>query len=175
MADGDWIFIGEIVAPQGLKGELRVNPQSDFPERFLTPGPRWLRKPSQEPREVRLERGYAIPGRYLFVVKLAGIDDRTQAEALRGWELLVPASDRLPLEVEEYHVADLVGLTVYHQDQAIGTVTDVYSAGNDLLAVTRPEGGSPLLIPFVKAIVPVVDLRGKRIEIDPPQGLLELS
>lgn len=177
-----FMTIGRIVAAQGLRGEVRVYPESDFPERFLEPGPRWLLAPQQEtPTPIALLAGRVVPGKGLYVVKLAGIDNRDQAEQLRGYVLLVPADDRLPLDEDEFHVLDLIGLTVFEQTTQveIGTVTNVFSAGNDLLEVQRPPVtttanlNAPLLIPFVKAIVPVVDLAQRRIEITPPPGLLD--
>jgi 16S rRNA processing protein RimM len=181
-SNADWTEIGRIVAPQGLKGEVRVYPNSDFPERFLTPGRRWLRYPNrpqaQPPEPIELLQGRLIAGRGLYVVRLEGIGDRQQAEALRGCSLLVPASDRPILEADEFYVADLIGLGVRLQatGETIGAVTDVYSAGNDLLEVTlQPPSDPPrrVLIPFVPAIVPEVKLPQGYLEITPPPGLLE--
>ncbi|WP_448561194.1 ribosome maturation factor RimM [Trichothermofontia sp.] len=174
--------IGRIVSAQGLRGEVRVYPKSDFPKRFLEPGQRWLLAPNQStPTPIELLAGRVIPGKGLYVLKLAGIDSRKQAEQLRGYELLVSATDRLPLGEDEFHVLDLIGLTVFDQSTQIeiGTVTNVFSAGNDLLEVKRTTAvgqanlTDPVLIPFVKAIVPVVDLVQQRIEITPPPGLLD--
>lgn len=182
MTNTDWTEIGRIVAPQGLKGEVRVHPNSDFPERFLTPGRRWLRypnrSPAQSPEPIELIQGRLIAGRGLYVVRLEGIGDRQQAEALRGCSLLVPASDRPTLEADEFYVADLIGLQVMLQatGETMGVVTDVYSAGNDLLEVTlQPPGDPPrrVLVPFVPAIVPEVNLPQGYLEITPPPGLLE--
>jgi 16S rRNA processing protein RimM len=192
----EWLDIGRIVAPQGLDGSVRVYPDSDFPERFLEPGDRWLLKPGQrEPERVQLETGRYLPGKGLYVLKLAGVNYRDQAEALRDAHLLVPASDRLALAPDEYHVADLIGLDVRLQatGQTIGKVVDIYAAGNDLLAIellgqeqtgvqqtvpTAPTAPSatpselPILIPFVHEIVPVVDLAAGYVAITPPKGLL---
>jgi hypothetical protein len=72
----EWLEVGRIVAPQGLDGSLRVYPDSDFPERFLEPGDRWLLRPGQgEPEVVQLTAGRYLPGKGLYVVKLAGICD----------------------------------------------------------------------------------------------------
>jgi len=176
--NADWMEIGRIVGAQGLKGEVRVYPDSDFPERFLEPGPRWLRSPgAAAPQPVKLVAGRLLAGKNLYVLKFAEVGDRTQAEALRGAVMLVPASDRLPLEPDEFHVRDLIGLEVWHQvtQTQVGTVTDLLAAGNDLLEVKllKPQGKTTtVLIPFVMAIVPVVDLSNRRIEITPPDGLL---
>ncbi|NEP49399.1 MAG: ribosome maturation factor RimM [Moorea sp. SIO3C2] len=212
MTNDDWLEIGRIVSPHGLKGELRVYPSSDFPERFEEPGQRWLKPPlppSEEdypPQPLELLWGRFVPAKGLYVVQLKGVDNRDQAEALRGYQLLVPASDRPELEEDEYHILDLIDLKVFNQltGEAVGVVVDVIPAGNDLLKVklqspvqpppTQPETTAPtrtskkrqskakkeaqpatVLIPFVKAIAPVVDLENGRIEITPPAGLLEVN
>ena len=138
MQPEDLIEIGTIVAPQGLKGEVRVKTNSDFPERFEQPGIRWLQVQShQSPIEIELVRGKQLPGKNIFVIKLSGIDDRTQAESLRAAKLFVPKSDRPHLEEEEYHVTDLIGLEVYDQNtgENIGIICNIFTAGNDILEV----------------------------------------
>ncbi len=202
----EWLEVGIIVASQGLKGELRVYPDSDFPERFIEPGMRWLQHPDTgEIEAVQLLNGRYVPGKNLYVIQLAGVDNRDRAEELRGYKLLVDKRDRPSLEDDEYHVSDLVNLEVYHQQtgENIGIVIDILSAGNDLLEVQlhqqpviedkpvrelseisrktkrrklKLKKNKPftVLIPFVKDIVPVVDLERGRLEILPPPGLLEL-
>jgi 16S rRNA processing protein RimM len=121
------------------------------------------------------------------------VENCNQAEDLRNSKLLVPESDRPKLRKGEYHVLDLIGLEVFLQDtgESIGKVVDILSAGHDLLEVkphspTAIDGETPvvepkakkpknLLIPFVTAIAPVVDLQAGRIEITPPPGLLEIN
>ena len=88
------LVVGRVVSAQGLRGELRVNPLSDFPERFTRPGLRWLQARNGTPREVTLLSGRQLPGKELFVIRLEGVNDRSGAEALVGQELLVPAADR---------------------------------------------------------------------------------
>jgi 16S rRNA processing protein RimM len=196
-----WLEIGKIVAPQGLSGEVRVYPQSDFPERFEVPGKRWLLRPGEaEPQPIELLTGRYINGKNLYVLKLAGVDNCDSAEELRGCKLLVPESDRPELGEDEYHVVDLIGLPVFMQEsgELVGTVVDIIPAGNDLLDVelhqqegereregegetnnpnpkSKIKNPKSVLIPFVKAIAPVVDLENRRIEITPPPGLLSVN
>ena len=198
--------VGTITSPQGLKGELRVYPDSDFPERFTKAGTRWLQHPHTAAiTQVQLRGGRYLAGKKLYVIKLEGIEDRNQAEELRNYKLLVDKSDRPKLNKDEYHVADLVGLEVYQQEtgENVGVVVDLYSAGNDLLEIRlhqqpeskkkserdlsqisrrskrkkyRPKFSKPVtvFIPFVKEIVPVVNLSDRRIEITPPDGLIDI-
>ena len=172
----NWLRVGNIVSAQGLQGELRVNPASDFPERFTSPGPRWLRsRKGGEPTEIQLKKGRQLPGKSLFVVRLEGIDSRSAAETLVGHELLVSADDRPKLDEGEFHLLDLLGLEarLTADGPAIGTVSDLISGGNDLLEITTSEGHK-LLIPFVEAIVPEVHLEEGWLLLTPPPGLLEL-
>ncbi|NEO25654.1 MAG: ribosome maturation factor RimM [Kamptonema sp. SIO4C4] len=194
----DKLIIGKIVSAQGLKGELRVYPESDFPERFTTPGQRWLQLPNTSQfQAVELIKGRWVPGKKLYIIQLAGITDRNQADALRNAKLFVDSRDRPPLEDNEYHSSDLIDLNVINQQtgESIGRVTNIFSAGNDLLEVQlhlndpeapptdqknqkkarKPAKKQKVFIPFVPAIVPVVDLSQGYIEIDPPPGLLEVN
>ena len=165
-----WLEVGKIVGVQGLQGELRVYPETDFPERFETPGTRWLLRPgADQPEPIELKSGRYLEGKGLYIIKLVGISDRAQAEALRDCRILVPVGDRPLLEAGEFHVSDLLGQAT---QQSIGTVTEIFAAGNDLLEVKLHNASTPVLIPFVEAIVPVVDLAQRRIEITPPPGLI---
>ncbi|TCD57741.1 ribosome maturation factor RimM [Synechococcus sp. BS56D] len=186
----DWLPVGQVVGVQGLRGELRVNPASDFPERFTVPGTRWLRGRNGAVKGIELMAGRQLPGKSLFVVRFEGINDRTAAEALVGQTLLVRADDRPDLADGEFHLLDLVGLEVRVNadgetgsaavgsgavgSEVIGTVTDLISGGNDLLEVELRDGGRRVLIPFVETIVPEVHLEEGWLLLTPPPGLLEL-
>ena len=175
MAD-EFLVVGQVVAAQGLKGEVRILPASDFPQRFTEPGTRWLRRRGQNEQEVQLLRGRQLPGKELFVVRFEGINDRTAAERLVHQELLVAAEDIPELEEGEFHIVDLQGSNVYllHEKNPIGTVVDLHHGGNDLLEIEIKKTKKHVLIPFVTAIVPTVDINNKVIIIDPPKGLLDI-
>ncbi len=170
-----WLPIGHIVGAQGLKGEVRVYPDSDFPERFEVPGQRWLCQPEQStPTPIGLIRGRYLAKKGIYIVKLSGIDSRDQAEQLRHSNLLVQSTDRPTLADDEYYLPDLVGLAVILQNsqEVIGIVISLVSAGNDLLEVQLNHSTDKVLIPFVKAIVRSIDLESSTLIISPPPGLL---
>jgi 16S rRNA processing protein RimM len=171
----DWLEIGTVVAAQGLKGEVRVYPESDFPERFEIPGQRWLwHKGAERPEARELLHGRYLNGKGLYVLKFADVNTREQAEALKGYRLVVSQADRPPLAAGEFHLHDLIGLAVFQQvsQEQVGSVIGVATAGNDLLEVQLSPAQSTVFIPLVRDIVPVVDLANGRIEITPPAGLL---
>ena len=187
----NWLEIGTIVAPQGLEGELRVLSVSDFPERFQKRGMRGIQgTQGGEIQEITLLRGRELPGKNVYVIKLEGVENREQAEALRGYKLWANKLEKPRLKADEYHVSELVNLEVYHHltGEKIGVVVDILWAGNDILAVQleanlasvkkkspSSDSKATALVPFVKEIVPLVDLKAARIEIAPPPGLLEIN
>jgi len=174
--ENNWLVIGKIVSTQGIKGEVRVLSYSDFPERFEQAGVRWMAKSeTSKPEPVELLYGRNIPGKInVYVVRLKGVDTCNDAESLRGNLLMVEKSDRPQLLDNEYRVVDLIGCDVIYQPTGkyLGKVVDVILAGNDLLEVEN-DRHQRVLIPFVEAIAPIVDLGQNRIEILPPQGLVD--
>ncbi len=170
-----WMTIGKIVAPQGLRGDIRIKPSSDFPERFTKPGKRWIQKTNELPTEIKLEKGTLIPGKSIYVLSIAGVSNRSSAEEIIGWKLVIPIDSRPILSKDEYHYYDLIGLEARSglKNTLIGYVTDLIKGGNDLLEIELVEG-KKVLVPFVKEIVPVIEIKEKWLLINPPPGLLEL-
>ena len=177
--------IGVIVGPRGLKGEIKVLSSTDFPERFKISEEHWISSPYQSSLQlVKLVNSRYIAGKNIYIIRLQGIENRDQAETLRNHKLLVTNSFIPKLEEEEYHISQLINLEVYHQDtkEFIGIVTNVFTTGHDLLEIKlnnlslqESDKKRNILVPFVYEIVPIVDLKNKRIKINPPKGLLELS
>ncbi len=170
-----WMSIGELVAPQGLKGDIRIKPYSDFPERFTKPGKRWIQKANESPTEIKLIKGTLIPGKSIYVISIEGISSRNSAEQIIGWNLVIPVDSRPELNNDEYHYFDLIGLEARkgRKKILIGHVTDLIKGGNDLLEIELIEG-KKVLVPFVKEIVPEIEIKDKWLLINPPPGLLEL-
>jgi 16S rRNA processing protein RimM len=172
----DWMEIGKVVGVQGLQGEVRIYPDSDFPERFLKPGERWILRPGAlQPESIQLEKGRYLDGKGLYVLRLSDVNTREQADLLRGAKLMVPAGDRPPLEDGEFHVLDLVGLIVIdgYTKEIIGTVIGIANAGHDLLEIeTQQTPKQKILVPLVKEFVKSLNLQQKQIELLPIPGLI---
>ena len=170
-----WMSIGEIVAPQGLKGDIRIKPSSDFPERFTKPGKLWIQKTNELPTEIKLIKGKPIPGKSIFVLSIEGLSNRSSANKIIGWNLVIPVNSRPNLKNDEYHYFDLIGLEARRgvKKTLIGYVTDLIKGGNDLLEIELVKG-KKVLVPFVKEIVPEIEINEKWLLINPPPGLLEL-
>lgn len=172
-----WVILARLVRPQGRHGEVLSEILTDFPERFADRKQLWLisSENSEVPsRELVLQRHWLHKGR--TVLKFAGIDSISDAEALRGLLLAIPASARAPLPDDSVYVGDLIGcmiVDVREHDHSVGTVKDVdRDAG--LLAIDTPDG-KEVLIPFAKAYLVRIDLSHKRIEMRLPAGLLEIN
>ncbi len=170
-----WMSIGKIVAPQGLKGNIRIKPSSDFPERFTKPGKRWIQKANEMPTEIKLLKGTLIPGKSIYVLSIEGVSNRNSAERIIGWNLVIPIDSRPNLSNNEYHYFDLIGLEarIGTEKTLIGYVTDLIKGGNDLLEIELLKG-KKVLVPFVKEIVPEINIKEKWLIINPPPGLFEL-
>ena len=173
--EGKWISIGEIVAPQGLKGDIRIKPNSDFPERFTKPGKRWIQKDNELPTEIQLIQGKLIPGKSIYILSIEGISSRSSAQQIIGWNLVIPIDSRPDLNNDEYHYYDLIGLEarIGSEKTLIGYVIDLLKGGNDLLEIEL-VGGKKVLVPFVREIVPEIAIEEKWLLLNPPPGLLEL-
>ena len=173
----EWLVVGLITSCHGIKGQVKVKSLSDFEERFLKPGIRWLQKENEPPSEIELISGFKQPGKETFIIKFQGINNRNNAEQLKKYKILVK-TDKLPkLRKEEYHLLELINLqvkTVENDELIIGKVTNLENEKNNLLVIELFKNQKKVLIPFVKEIVPVVDIKNNFLIINPPKGLLDL-
>ena len=170
------VVVGRIGRPHGIRGEVTVEPRTDEPDLRFADGATLLVDDRADLASLEVERAHWHSGRLL--VAFHGVDDRNAAEALRGVLLSVDRDDDAVADEDDaYYDTSLVGCRVELADgTAVGTVTQVvHLPAQDLLAVARTgsAGSSEVLIPFVAAICPVVDITAKRIVIDPPEGLLD--
>jgi 16S rRNA processing protein RimM len=167
------LVVGRVGKPHGLRGEVTVEVRTDDPDARFAPGSSVRTDPA--------ERGpLTVTGVHPrsggIVVAFAGFSSREDAEALRGTVLVVDSESLPPIEdAEEWYDHQLVGLAaVDPAGLVLGTVSDVvHSPGSDLLVVTDAEDREHL-VPFLRAMVPSVDVPGGRVVVDAPEGLFDL-
>ena len=173
-----WLIVGLITSPQGINGKIKVKSLSDFKERFTEAGKRWIQKENETPREFELTNGFKKPGKELFIITFKEINNRNQAENLKGYKVLVKIDAIPKLNKEEFHLTELINLKVKIQENnklhIIGTVVNLENEKNNLLVIELLKNNKKVLVPFVKEIVPIVDIKKQFIVITPPLGLLEL-
>jgi 16S rRNA processing protein RimM len=172
------LVVGRIGRPHGIRGELTVQVHTDDPDLRFAAGSVLATEPAARgPLTVSSSRWHS--GRLL--VSFDGCADRTSAEGLRGTLLVIDSAEAGPAAgPEEFHDYQLIGLDVVTvAGEPVGAVTDVLHQGQDLLVVRPGPGGgaatAEILVPFVAAIVPEVDVTAGRLVIDPPPGLLDLG
>jgi 16S rRNA processing protein RimM len=157
--------VGYILAPWGIRGEVKVEVVTDFPERFA---PRKVVYLNARPLEIESCR----PHKQHLVVKLATIDSIEDAEKLRGQALTIPSSELSRLPEGQYYTFQLIGLDVLTTEgQYLGQVTDIMAtASNDVYIVEGKRG--EILIPAIEDVVKSIDLEKGKIIIEAIEGLL---
>ncbi len=194
-SEDEWLTAAKLLRPQGRRGELLAEPHAGLPS-FVTGKRLWLSiKDGGVPApdaERELEDAWQPTGKNAgrVVLKLAGVDSISAAEALAGQYLRLRTSELPALEPDTFRIRDLVGCSLFDQERLAGTVVDVQfpiaadghtrlADAPDLLAV-RPvhgdageEAAEPVLIPFVRAWLIELDLSTKRIVMKLPPGLFD--
>jgi 16S rRNA processing protein RimM len=164
-----------VVKTQGRRGEVAAEILSDVRDRFSV-GMQLLVLPREAGHRRELEVEELWPHKGLLVLKFAGIDSISEAEALVGCDLQVPRSQRSQLETGWSYVSDLVGCVVLDYDREIGRIEDVqFGAGEAPLLIVRDAAAKLVEIPFAEAYLESVNINGKQVRMKLPEGLLEVN
>jgi 16S rRNA processing protein RimM len=162
-----YLVVGKIVAPWGVRGEVKVAIETDFPERFKRLKRVYLGEKATPSvlESSRLHKGHAL-------LKLAGCEDRDAAEKFRGQLVQIPVEEAMPLGEDEYYVYQIVGLDVWTSEgEHLGKVSEIlFTGANDVYVVQGEKGET--LIPAVEDVVLEVDLAGGRLTVELVEGLV---
>jgi 16S rRNA processing protein RimM len=182
VSHASWVLLARIVRPQGRRGEVLADIFTDFPEHFAERKRLFLRPPAGsqvEPMsEAKVESHWLHKGR--VVLKFFHVDSIADAENLRGFEVVIPREERIPLQGGAIYVSDLLGVRVVDVsrggNEVAGEITDVEPEGaGPAMLVIRTPAGDELLIPFVRAYLRKIDIDAKRLEMELPVGLLAMQ
>ncbi len=167
----EWsLTIGEIVAPFGLAGEMKVRLETDFPERFDHLRNVCVRRSPEQAEMYAVES--ARPHKGQILLRLRGVSTIEEAESLRNTFLQVRPQDAVRLPKNEYYIYDLIGCDVFTQDaRPLGRLNSILrGGGNDVYVIG--EGKTEILLPAIKEVIREVDLTRRRIVVTPTPGLL---
>jgi 16S rRNA processing protein RimM len=169
-SDDAWAQVGEILGIFGVRGELKVRPLSDFPERFAVGATLYLGE-QHEPHTITSAR--LRPGSHILA--LSGIESANDAERLRGKRLAVPADALAPLGADQFYQHDILGLRVEHVNGAtLGVVVDIINAGpTDIYVVRNEATGAEHMLPAVKEFIRQVDMTARVMRVEPIPGLFD--
>ena len=155
-----FVAVGVVGAPWSVRGDVKVQPLTDFPERFQPGAGLWVRGSRREVQRSRWSRGFV----YLC---LAGVESRDAAEGLRGALLEVPEVDLMPLPEGQYYHFQVIGLEVRTPEGAVlGRVEEILSTPSNDVYVVR-GGPRELLLPAIEDVVKEVDLKAGRLVVEP--------
>jgi len=163
------VCLGVVTGPHGVRGAVRIKSFTEEPEGIARYGPL-----TDESGGRRFELQLIGMAKGVVIARLSGVEDRDQAEALRGLRLHLPRAALPQTQAEEYYHADLIGLeAVLGDGTPVGRVRAVHDFGaGDTLELARP-GMPPVIVPFTRTVVPSVELALGRLVLDPPPGLLD--
>lgn len=167
----DYLQVGVITTTHGLKGEVKVFPTTDDVNRFLDLKEVYLDTGKEK---ITLEVETCRFFKQFVILKFKGIDDINEVEQYKKCPILVTRENAVPLEEDEYFIADLIGLKILTETGIeVGVLKDVISTGaNDVYAVTLPDGGE-ILLPAIKDCIMDVDMEAGEMIVHLMKGLVE--
>jgi 16S rRNA processing protein RimM len=172
LSNNDFVTIARVAKTQGRRGEVAVEMHSDFPERFQDRRRVFALDSKDQRRELQIEDFW--PHKDYMVLKFAGVDSINDAETLLKCEIQVPFEERTKLE-DGWYVSDLVGCVVFDGDREVGKVADVeFGAGEAPVLLVR-RGQLEHMIPLAERYTKQVDTAAKKIELQLPEGMLEIN
>ncbi|WP_308639221.1 ribosome maturation factor RimM [Paenibacillus silvisoli] len=168
-----WLSVGKLVNTHGIRGEVKVVSQTDFPEERFAPRSILTLIHPETKQTMELEVQSARLHKNMYIVKFRGFDNINDVEKYKGWELKVSKEDMVELEEGEYYHHQIIGCQVVTEDgDVLGEIKEILSPGaNDVWVVKRPKG-KELLIPVIDEVVLDVNVAEKLVKVHLMEGLI---
>ncbi|GGG12578.1 ribosome maturation factor RimM [Paenibacillus abyssi] len=168
-----WLNVGKLVNTHGLRGEVKVLPQTDFPDVRFASGSKLILLDPDEKQSLQVVVQSAREQKGMFIVKLKGFDDINQAEKYKGWSIKVSDQDSVELEEGEYYYYEIIGCRVVTDEgEELGVINEILRPGaNDVWVVERSKG-KPVLLPVIDDVVLDVNVDDKLVTVRLMEGLI---
>lgn len=163
---------GKIVNTHGIRGEVKILRISDFAERFAVGETLYVMMENKEPLPLvidahRMHKGFDL-------VRFQGYDNINDVEHFKGARVKITEAQLTDLEENEYYYHEIIGCDVYTNDnEKLGTINEILAPGANDVWVVKQQNGKELLIPYIEDIVKTVDIKAKKVVIEPMEGLLD--
>jgi len=166
----EYLAVGKVVNTHGVRGELKVMPLtsdlSGFEYLLFVSVNQDGGLKEYRVKKCRIHKNFVL-------ISLSGVENMNEAEKFKGLDLLVHRRHAKPLEEDEFYICDLIGMKVYEGDTLLGTLTDVFETGSNDVYVIKGKNKKEILLPALKSVVEEVDLEGRRMQVNIPEGLLD--
>ncbi|HZG77403.1 MAG TPA: ribosome maturation factor RimM [Paenibacillus sp.] len=168
------LTVGKVANTHGIRGELKVWPETDFPEQRFKTGAGLLLVSPDDAKSIPLTVANARPQKTVYIVKFKEFDNINQVEPYKGWSLKVSSEERVRLERDEFYFHDIIGCAVKTEEgEPVGEVTDILRPGANDVWVVKRTNGKTAYIPYIEDVVLDVDVPQKTVTIRLMEGLLE--
>ena len=167
------VILGTIVATFGIKGEVKVHSNTDFAKHRYKKGNKVIVcSPINGSKEELVISSYK-QSRGLDIISFENLTNPDMVIKYKGYKILVEKQDEY-LGKDVYHYADIFNCEVYHDNEKVGVVIDMFDSGSHLTLRIKREGKKDVLYPFVDKFISIVDVNNKRIDINPIKGMIDL-
>ncbi|GLI07046.1 ribosome maturation factor RimM [Paenibacillus tyrfis] len=167
--------VGKIVNTHGIRGELKIVPETHFPDERFAKGSKLVFVHPEQGTQLPVTVEAAREQKNMFIIKFQGFTNINEVEKYKGWLLKVEEQYLSELPEDEYYYHEIIGCTVFTEEgEELGTISEILSPGaNDVWTVKRPAG-KPLLLPYIDDVVLSVDVNEKKVTVRLMEGLLDL-
>jgi len=169
-----WLMVGKIVNTHGIRGELKIYPNTDFPEVRFAVGNKLQMINEETGASQQVEVQTSRLQKKMYVIRFKGFGNINEVEKYKGWVLKVSKNDTVDLEEDEYYFHEIIGCEVITDEgQSLGVITEILTPGANDVWVVKPAKGKDILIPYIHDVVLDINVEDKKITIHVMEGLLE--
>lgn len=175
MMSEKWYTVGKLVNTHGIRGDVKVLPQTDFADERFAPGSELLLVNESGKESLQVTVTAARLQKNMYFIRFAGLDNINEVEKYKGWSLKVSEANQGELDEGEYYYHQIIGCTVVLEDgEQLGTISEILSPGaNDVWVVDRPKNqGKQILLPVIDEVVLDVDVANKQVTVRLLEGLI---